>query len=164
MVAMASKEVLTYSKSFFSGLWLFHIVVIMKPGALSSYRSFVTLAKHKANEGHVWIYLQNPICNRLTVEYLYTEHVRNSEKISLGLTLEFMFSLICSILKSQSIMHRYLLPEDYSDCLFLGPHCIITPVPLDECPLPRTHQKAPWGKQPCHICLHTSTAWSVPAS
>lgn len=116
MVAMASTEVLKYSK-FFPAVCDFSVLLLEWNQGLSVAIGALLLSpEHKASEGHVWIYLQNPICNRLTVEYLYTEHVRNSGKISLRLTLEFTFSLIWSILKSQSIMCRYLLPEDYTDC------------------------------------------------
>ena len=116
MVAMALKEILMFSIPLLSRNCGFSKKPDLLPkwnlGLSAAAGASFLLPEHKANEGHVWIYLQNSICNRPTVEYLYTGSVGNLEKISLGLTLQFMFSPVCSILAYQSIMHGCMHQEN----------------------------------------------------
>lgn len=119
MVAMALKEVLMYSEFLLSVVCGFSkkpVLLLEGNQGLSVVTgASLLLPEHRANERPVWIYLQNPICNRAAIEYLCPESVGNSEKISLALTLQFMFSQICSVLIFQSIMHRYLFKASCSD-------------------------------------------------
>ena len=124
----------------------------MEPGDFSVCWSFVIPATAQSKWRSCLNLFTESYLQQINYWIFIHRSVGNSEKISLGLTLEFMFSPVCSILKSQNIMHGYLLQEDRSDCPFLGlthhnscatwmhahPHWLI---------------RNPSDKQPCHIYL-----------
>ena len=125
----------------------------MEPGAFSVCRSFVIPAT---------AYSKWRSCLNLFTEFYLQQinywifihrSVGNSEKISLGLTLEFMFSPMCSNLKSQYIMHGYLLQEDCSDCPFSRASLHHNSCATWMHAHPHWLIRNPSDKQPCHIYL-----------
>lgn len=125
----------------------------MEPGAFSVYRSFVIPATAHSKWRSCLNLFTESYLQQINYWIFIHRRVGNSEKISLGLTLEFVFSPMCSILKSQCIMHGYLLREDHSDCLLSWASLDYNSCATWMHAHPHWLTRNPSDKQPCRIYL-----------